>query len=167
VVRLVVRNIVHAFPAVAAVREAFPGGKMYVDTLRWRELVASTGIANEIWEVETAIAFLDHGNAKEDSREGFSAATDYQGCGSPLRCILARVPRRIGFSSASVREFGVPCSTRISRNSHRPRGRHEWQLSFASGKQQSLRESFAERTAGGKNAVLTCFWRKACKNTWF
>ncbi len=103
-------DIVHAFPAVAAVREAFPGGKIvWLTHLRWRELVAATGIANEIWEVETRSLSSITEMRKKIREEGFSAAIDYQGLWkSAALPFLARVPRRIGFSSASVREFGVP-----------------------------------------------------------
>jgi heptosyltransferase I len=103
-------DIVHAFPAVAAVREAFPGGKIvWLTHLRWRELVAATGIANEIWEVETRSLSSITEMRKKIREEGFSAAIDYQGLWkSAALPFLARIPRRIGFSSTSVREFGVP-----------------------------------------------------------
>src|SRR5882724_9338817 len=131
-------DIVHAFPAVAAVREAFPGGKIvWLTHLRWRELVAATGIANEIWEVETRSLSSITEMRKKIREEGFSAAIDYQGLWkSAALPFLARVPRRIGFSSASV------------RHSCRPRGRCEWRTFVASGSSKACGKVFAERTAG-------------------
>ena len=103
-------DIVHAFPAVAALRETFPNGKIvWLTHPRWQELVAAAGIANEIWEVETRSLSSVAEMRKKMRKEAFPAAIDYQGLWkSAALPFLARVPRRIGFSSASVREFGVP-----------------------------------------------------------
>jgi heptosyltransferase-1 len=103
-------DIVHAFPAVAALRETFPDGKIvWLTHPRWRELVAAVEITNEIWEVETRSLSSITKARKKISEEDFSAAIDYQGLWkSAALPFLARIPRRIGFSSTSVREFGVP-----------------------------------------------------------
>jgi heptosyltransferase-1 len=103
-------DIVHAFPAVAALRETFSEGKIvWLTHPRWRELVAAAEIANEIWEVETRSLSSIAKMRKKIRVEGFCAAIDYQGLWkSAALPFLARIPRRIGFSSASVREFGVP-----------------------------------------------------------
>lgn len=103
-------DVVHAFPAVAALRESFPKGKIvWLTHPRWRALVAAAGIANEIWEVETR-SFSSVREMRNRIRVGeFTAAIDYQGLWkSAALPFLAKVSRRIGFSSASVREFGVP-----------------------------------------------------------
>ena len=103
-------DVVHAFPAVAALKETFPNGKIvWLTHPRWRELVASARIANEIWEVETR-SFASVREIRRNIRaERFSAAIDYQGLWkSAALPFLGGVPRRIGFSSESVREFGVP-----------------------------------------------------------
>ena len=103
-------DIVHAFPAVAALRETFPNSKIvWVTHPRWRELVASAGMANEIWEVETRSFASVRATLRRIRAEGFSTAIDYQGLWKSAAIpFLSGVPRRIGFSSESVREFGVP-----------------------------------------------------------
>jgi heptosyltransferase-1 len=103
-------DIVHTFPAVAALRETFPESRIvWLTHPRWRELVASANIAAEIWGVETrSLSSVLEMRAKI-RKEQFSVAIDYQGLWkSAALPFLARVPRRIGFSSRSVREFGVP-----------------------------------------------------------
>src|SRR5579859_4769829 len=103
-------DIVHAFPAVAALRETFPNTKIaWLTHARWRELVASARIADEIWEVETRSLASVREIRRKIRTEGFSVAIDYQGLWkSAVLPFLGGVSRRIGFSSASVREFGVP-----------------------------------------------------------
>ena len=103
-------DIVHAFPAVAALRETFPDGKLvWLTHPRWSELAAAAGIASEVWEVETRSFLSVRVIRKRIREEGFAAAIDYQGLWkSAALPFLAGVPRRIGFSSSSVREFGVP-----------------------------------------------------------
>jgi len=67
------------------------------------------GIANEIWEVETRSLSSITEMRKKIREEVFLRRSIIKDCGSPLRCHFWRVFRgRIGFSSASVREFGVP-----------------------------------------------------------
>ena len=47
-------DIVHTFPAVAALRESFPLAKIvWLTHSRWRYLVTTSGLASEIWDVET------------------------------------------------------------------------------------------------------------------
>ncbi len=103
-------DIVHAFPAAAALRESLPNGEIvWLTHPRWRELVAGAGLANEIWEVETRSFSSVQETRKRIREREFTAAIDYQGLWkSAALPFLARVPRRIGFSSTSAREFGVP-----------------------------------------------------------
>src|SRR5262249_6979007 len=103
-------DIVHTFPAAAALRKSFPRSKIvWLTHPRWRELVESAQIANEVWELETR-SWRSVGQTRKRVRmEGFTAAIDYQGLWkSAALPFLAGVPKRIGFSSATVREFGVP-----------------------------------------------------------
>ena len=103
-------DIVHTFPAVAALRESFPKAEIiWLTHPRWRTLVESSELASQIWEAETR----SYGSVREILRRirkrQFTTAIDYQGLWkSAALPFLARVPRRIGFSSYSVREFGVP-----------------------------------------------------------
>lgn len=102
-------DIVHAFPAVAALRESFPKGEIvWLTHPKWRELVGAAGIADEIWEMETRSLSSVRKTLKRIRVANFTAAIDYQGLWkSAALPFLAWVPRRIGFSSSSVREFGV------------------------------------------------------------
>jgi ADP-heptose:LPS heptosyltransferase len=103
-------DIVHTFPAVAALRESFPKAEIvWLTHPRWKALVESSELATEIWEVETR----SYGSVREIlsriRKRQFAAAIDYQGLWkSAALPFLGRVPRRVGFSSYSVREFGVP-----------------------------------------------------------
>src|SRR5215467_518148 len=103
-------DIVHTFPAVAGLRESFPRAEIvWLSHPRWRALVESSELAAEIWEVETR----SYGSVREilnRIRKGkFTTAIDYQGLWkSAALPFLGRVPNRVGFSSHSVREFGVP-----------------------------------------------------------
>jgi len=103
-------DIFDTFPAVAALRETFPEARVvWLTHPRWRELVASANIAAEIWEIETRSLSSVLEMRVKIRKEQFSAAIDYQGLWkSAALPLLARVPRRIGFSSDTVREFGVP-----------------------------------------------------------
>ena len=102
-------DIVHAFPAVAALKESFPNGKIvWLTHPRWRELIASAGLATEISEMDTRSFASVRAMRQKVHAEKFSAAIDYQGLWkSAALPFLSGVRRRIGFSSASVREFGV------------------------------------------------------------
>ena len=103
-------DIVHTFPAVAALRETFPGGKIvWVTDRRWQELVKSSGLANEIWLLDTRSLQSISTMRKRVHDEGFDASIDYQGLWKSAAIpFLAGVSKRIGFSSETVREFGVP-----------------------------------------------------------
>src|SRR5215475_8877381 len=103
-------DIVHTFPAVAALRETFPESKVvWLTHPRWRELIASANIATEIWDVETRSLASIREMRSRIRTAAFSVAIDYQGLWkSAALPFFARVPRRIGFSSETIREFGVP-----------------------------------------------------------
>ena len=103
-------DIVHTFPAIAALRDSFPSAKIvWLTHPRWHELVAAGGLANEMWDVETRSLSSIRGVLSRIRLEKFSTAIDYQGLWkSAALPFLARVPRRIGFSSSAVREAGVP-----------------------------------------------------------
>jgi len=103
-------DIVHTFPAVAALRESFPKAEMvWLTHPRWRTLVDSSELASEIWEVDPRSYSSVRGILGHIRKRRFTAAIDYQGLWkSAALPFLGNVPRRIGFSSYSVREFGVP-----------------------------------------------------------
>ena len=103
-------DIVHTFPAVAGLRESFPQAEIvWLTHPRWKALVDNSELASEVWEVETR----DYSSIRETltriRKRQFSVAIDYQGLWkSAALPFLGRVPCRVGFSSHTVREFGVP-----------------------------------------------------------
>jgi heptosyltransferase-1 len=103
-------DIIHTFPAVAALRESFPAADIvWLTHPRWAFLVGTSGLATEVWTVETrALASLRE-MIRRLRQSSFSAAIDYQGLWkSAMLPFFGAVSKRIGFSSATVREFGVP-----------------------------------------------------------
>jgi heptosyltransferase-1 len=103
-------DIVHTFPAVAGLRESFPSAEIiWLTHPRWKALVESSELATEIWETETRSYASVREILARIREKHFTAAIDYQGLWkSAALPFLGRVPRRIGFSSHSIREFGVP-----------------------------------------------------------
>jgi heptosyltransferase I len=103
-------DIVHTFPAVAGLRSSFPRAEIvWLTHPRWVNLVASSGLSSEIWPVDSRnLASVRQTIAKIRAQQ-WNAAIDYQGLWkSALLPFLASVPKRIGFSSQTIREFGVP-----------------------------------------------------------
>jgi heptosyltransferase I len=103
-------DIVHTFPAVAALRESFPAAEIiWLTQARYKLLVQSSGLASKIWTTETRVASSLVKTIREIRAASFDAAIDYQGLWKSASLpFLGGVRRRIGFSSESVREFGVP-----------------------------------------------------------
>ncbi len=103
-------DIVHTFPAVAALRQSFPEANIvWLTHPRWVELVGSSSLASEIWPVDSR----DMSSVRQvvSKLRAFQpeASIDFQGLWkSAFPAFLAGVSRRIGFSSATIREFGVP-----------------------------------------------------------
>jgi heptosyltransferase I len=103
-------DIVHTFPAVSGLRGSFPAAEIvWLTHPRWVDLVASSGLSSEIWPVDSRdLASVRQVIAKFRNRK-FDAALDYQGLWkSAFLPFFGGVPKRIGFSSATIREFGVP-----------------------------------------------------------
>jgi len=103
-------DIVHTFPAVAALRESFPGAEVvWLTSPRWKSLVESSDLATEIGEVETRSYSSIRKIVGLIRNRNFTAAIDYQGLWkSAALPFLGGVAPRIGFSSETIREFGVP-----------------------------------------------------------
>jgi len=103
-------DIVHTFPAVAALGASLPGAQIvWLTHPRWVDLVASSGLAMEIWPIDSRdLANVRAVVAKIRARS-WNAAIDYQGLWkSALLPFFGGVRKRIGFSSETIREFGVP-----------------------------------------------------------
>jgi heptosyltransferase I len=103
-------DIVHTFPAVAGLRNSFPRAEIvWLTHPRWVNLVASSGLASEIWPVNSRDLSSVRQTIAKIRAQRWDAAIDYQGLWkSALLPFLAGIPRRIGFSSQTIREFGVP-----------------------------------------------------------
>jgi heptosyltransferase-1 len=103
-------DIVHTFPAVAALRETYPSSEIvWLTHPRWKPLVESSGLATDTWETETRSYRSVREIIARIRKNRFTSAIDYQGLWkSAALPFLSRVPRRIGFSSQTIREFGVP-----------------------------------------------------------
>jgi len=102
-------DIVHTFPAVAGLRESFPASEIvWVTHPRWRLLVESSGLASEIWTVENRSPASLREVIRRIRKTKFDTAIDYQGLWkSAALAFLGNVPHRIGFSSDTIREYGV------------------------------------------------------------
>jgi heptosyltransferase-1 len=103
-------DIVHTFPAVAAVRETFPKAEIiWLTHPRWKLLVDSSSIASQVWTVETrSFASLRESFRRIRATE-FQPAIDYQGLWKSASLpFFGGVQKRIGFSSHTIREPGVP-----------------------------------------------------------
>jgi heptosyltransferase I len=103
-------DIVHTFPAVAALRASFRNAEIvWVTHPRWKFLVEGSSVASEVWPVESRDLASVRQLIKRIRGFAWDAAIDYQGLWkSALLPFLGGVKRRIGFSSKTIREFGVP-----------------------------------------------------------
>jgi len=103
-------DIVHTFPAVAGLRASFPSAEsIWLTHPRWVELVASSGLATEIWPVDSRNLGCVRRVLRKIRGANWTAAIDYQGLWkSATLPFFGGVARRIGFSSATIREFCVP-----------------------------------------------------------
>ena len=103
-------DIVHTFPAVAGLRASFPSAQIiWLTHPRWVDLVASSRLATQIWPLDSRDLSSVRQVLRKIRRTTWTAAIDYQGLWkSAALPFLGRVPKRIGFSSATIREFGVP-----------------------------------------------------------
>jgi lipopolysaccharide heptosyltransferase I len=103
-------DIVHAFPAVSGLRSSFPNSEVvWVTHPKWEFLVKTAGLATDVWTVDTRNWSNVRNALRRIRMHRFETAIDYQGLWKSAAIpFLARVPRRIGFSSETVRERGVP-----------------------------------------------------------
>jgi len=103
-------DIIHTFPAVAGLHESFPKAEIvWLTHPRWKALVESSKLATDIWETETRSYHSLREIIGRIRKQHFTAAIDYQGLWkSAALSFVGGVSRRIGFSSQTIREFGVP-----------------------------------------------------------
>jgi ADP-heptose:LPS heptosyltransferase len=103
-------DIVHTFPAVSGLRESVPSAEIvWLTNPRWKALVESSELATDIWETETRSYSSLREIMGRIRKRHFTTAIDYQGLWkSAALPFFGSVSRRIGFSSHTIREFGVP-----------------------------------------------------------
>jgi heptosyltransferase-1 len=103
-------DIVHTFPAVAGLREAFPGAEIvWLAHPRWELLVQSSGLVSAIWPMDPRHTPSLRKAIRDIRAARWDAAIDYQGLWkSAGLAFLGGVKTRIGFSSETIRELGVP-----------------------------------------------------------
>ena len=103
-------DIVHAFPAVSGLRTSFPNAEViWLTHPKWEFLVKTAGLATQIWTVDTRNWSNARSILTRIRKLRFEAAIDYQGLWKSAAIpFLAQIPRRIGFSSETIREVGVP-----------------------------------------------------------
>ena len=103
-------DIVHAFPAVSGLRSSFPNAEIiWLTHPKWELLVKTSALATEVWTVDTRNWSSLREVLGRIRKHRFETAIDYQGLWKSAAIpFLAGVPRRVGFSSETVRETGVP-----------------------------------------------------------
>src|ERR1700756_2892575 len=103
-------DIVHAFPAVSGLRTSFPNAEViWLTHPKWEFLIKTAGLATQIWTVDTRNWSNVRSILTRIRKHRFEAAIDYQGLWKSAAIpFLAQIPRRIGFSSETIREVGVP-----------------------------------------------------------
>jgi heptosyltransferase I len=103
-------DIVHAFPAVSGLRTSFPNAEViWLTHPKWEFLIKTAGLATQIWSVDTRNWSNVRSILTRIRKHRFEAAIDYQGLWKSAAIpFLAQIPRRIGFSSETIREVGVP-----------------------------------------------------------
>jgi lipopolysaccharide heptosyltransferase I len=156
-------DIVHTFPAVAGLRESFPNSEIvWLTHPRWKFLVESSSLVSQVWTVETRSWSSLREAIDRVRRTEWTAAIDYQGLWkSAVLPFLGGVKRRIGFSSATIREFGVPV---LYTDRVRAAARHiadqNGELSLRAGAQRGV-AAFSLQAPEKDNATAAQFLRDA------
>jgi heptosyltransferase-1 len=103
-------DIVHTFPAVAGLRESFPNAEIaWITHPRWQFLVERSALVSQVWTTETRSFASLRKTIKELRSSNWDAAIDYQGLWKSASLpFVGGIQRRIGFSSQTIREVGVP-----------------------------------------------------------
>ena len=129
-------DIVHAFPAVSGLRNSFPNAEIiWLTHPKWEFLVKTSALATEVWTVDTRNWSSLREVLRRIRKHRFETAIDYQGLWKSAAIpFLAGVPRRVGFSSETVREAGVPLlyTDRVTSVGSRARRGSKWRVIGAS-----------------------------------
>jgi lipopolysaccharide heptosyltransferase I len=102
-------DIVHTFPAVSGLRQSFPNAEIvWLTHPKWETLVRASGLASELWTLDTRDWSSLRAMLSRVRKHGFTAAIDYQGLWKSASIpFLSGISPRIGFSSHTIREAGV------------------------------------------------------------
>jgi heptosyltransferase I len=102
-------DILHALPAVSALRLSFPQASIYwAAAPRWRDLLHGNPLVDELIEIDrrSAAGWLRGWRALR--RERFDLAVDFQGLWqSALVATIARATRIVGYERTQARERGA------------------------------------------------------------
>jgi len=92
-------DIVHTFPAIAALRETFPAAQItWLTHPRWESLVTASDLASEVWAADTRSVKSLREIIQRIRAAKFTKAIDYQGLWkSAALPLLAGWPRASGF----------------------------------------------------------------------
>jgi lipopolysaccharide heptosyltransferase I len=103
-------DIAHTFPTVSGLRTSFPNSEIiWLTHPKWEFLINTSELATRVWTVDTRNWSNVRSILARTRKHRFETAIDYQGLWkSAALPFLARIPRRIGFSSETIRESGVP-----------------------------------------------------------
>lgn len=134
-------DIVHTFPAVSALRESFPSGEIvWLTHPKWEELVRAANLASEVWTVDPRDWAQLRRMLARVHRHQFDAAIDYQGLWKSASIpFLSGIEKRIGFSSATIREAGVPLlyTDKVAANAASHLAEQNGELSVRAGAKQA------------------------------
>src|SRR6266852_2584983 len=73
-------DIIHTFPAVAALRKSFPAARIvWLTHPRWAFMVQSSRLASEVWTIETREMSSLRETVRRLRQNSWNAAIDYQG----------------------------------------------------------------------------------------
>jgi ADP-heptose:LPS heptosyltransferase len=103
-------DIVHTFPAIAALRETFPVAQItWLTHPRWESLITASSLTTEVWAADTRSVKSLREIIQRIRAARLTKAVDYQGLWkSAALPLLGGLATRIGFSSETIREWGVP-----------------------------------------------------------
>jgi heptosyltransferase-1 len=123
-------DIVHALPAAAALRDAFPGGRVdWVVEPRWARVLEGNPDLSEVISLDRRSAGTIMGAVRKLRAAKYTCAVDFQGLyKSALLAFASGAPRRIGFQSGYARE-GLAASFYTERLN--PRGAHKVEHNLA------------------------------------
>ena len=117
-------DIVHALPAAAALRDAFPRARIdWLVEPKWRRILEGNSDVNEIVVLDRGALSKIWTTVKTLRTQNYTCAIDFQGLyKSALMPFAARVPRRIGFRASYARE-GL--AAKLYTETHNPVGAHK------------------------------------------